>query len=435
VIYLLISIFAILLYALNYKIPALLIFTFFITLGFDFVPQDIDEGFPISKCTDFATIILLGMVAIDSFCIKKYLKPDTFVWLMLVFFVFLGGCVLYNQMVLKVSIGESLLTIRYQFLWLAYFVFRNMKKEEVEALLKSLFVVTVICSVVYLLQIFFDVTILNKAEKNYITFLGMRFPRYYNQPPMLFFFTFMAIFKNPFRGLPRLITIIILSAAFLGAFHRNMLIAFVVAIAVGYLMNLPPVKRLKYTVYASIAGLFMVVFAGYTFTKSRTYSDIQTVLTGNFEYTDVTLFDIQGTMTYRIAHLLERNQYILENPQAMVFGGGLMKESSKLSSSLFGFELGLLEELTGTTSQIVTPDISYSMLLIRYGYLGTALNVMLFIYLAVQTFKRRERGYGLVTGLSIIVLLIISLFSWNLIFAITYLLPLAGYCTVIKEDE
>jgi len=431
-----IAIVAIGLYAWGYRVPAMVIFFFCLTSGFDLVPFDTGKKFLSTDIKDFATLIIAGIVAIDVFFVKNYLKPDLMIWLCLLFFGFLGVCVIYNRSAIGVGIGESFQTLRYNIPWVSYLVFRNMKSEELKQLLKYLFIATVFCSLLYVLQIVFNTTILNEAMEGKTDFLGFNVRRFYNQPTMIVFFAYMALYKNPFHGLTRIVTAAIVLAAYLGAFHRNLWAGLIIALIIGYLLKLPRLTRIRVVTVSSVILLFVLVFAGWKFSRSRTFSDVQAVMTGNFEYMDTDIAEFEeSTFTYRIAHMLERNQYLLDNPRAMLFGGGLMKDDSKLTFSLFDFDLGLMNEFTGDTQQLNTPDISYSILLIRYGYLGTALNLLLFIYLAVACYRKRNNQYGFFTFIFFIVSFVVSWFSWNLVQPVTFALPLACYCIINKDSE
>jgi len=437
--FLLTIILAIVLYVLDHKVIALLVFFFYLTSGFNLVPEEATEFLFISKGYDFALIMLFTVIGIDAIFVRNYLKPDKLIWLCAIFFVFLAVCVYYNMKSVGVQTVECFRTIRYHFFWLTYLIFRKMTKEKLEQLLKCLFVVTVFCSVLFLLQIVLNETILVETVETIITIFGITIPRFYNQPDMLAFFVFMSIYHNPFKGIPRIITTLILVAALLGAFHRNAWGALIVATFVGYVLQLPRLKRIRVVAVASAAALFMVVFFGYRFVKSRTFIDIQKVAVGNVEETDIDLNDLsESTFAFRVAHLLERNKYLIDHPEARLLGGGLMNETSKLTYSMFDFDVGTVEEFTGDTAQLDTPDITYSVLLIRYGYLGTFLNMLLFVYLAVFFFRHKDNRYGLFSFLFFVFSLVTSFFSWTFTLPITFMLPLITYVIVnkqIKENE
>lgn len=431
-----IVLFAVGLYIRDYKVPALIFFFFFLTSGFNLIPEKITESVFFSKGMDYAIIILFTVVVIDAFCIKGYLKFDRLICLYLLFCAFLAACIFYNKFVIGVGWTEIIRTCRYHFLWVVYPVFRNLPKARMESLLKYLFLVTVVCSTLYLLQIFLDETILNEGAKNSVNLFGIKIPRYYNQPDMLHFFAFMAIYCNPLKGMAKYATTAILVIALLAAFHRSLIGSFIVAVILGYILQLPRLRRIKILTVISVFSVFFIVFAGYKFVHSRTYIDIRRVVSGNVVDAEIDMDELHAsTFTFRIMHLLERNQYLLDNPVTMLTGAGLMTEDSKLTYSLFDFDIGLAEELSGQTQQLDTGDISHSVLLLRYGYLGTFLNLLLFIYLTVFFYKKRKNRYALSSFLFLVMSFGTSFFSPNLITPITFVLPLITYCMVKKMEE
>jgi len=439
VIFIGIVIIAIFLYIRNYKIPALLLFFFFITSGFNLIPEEMLENSLFSKGMDYAILIITVIVIIDSFCIKNYLKPDRLFWFILIFYIFLAFCIVYNKYFLGVSWKEIIRTVRYNVLWIAYLVFRNLSKETMVYLLKYLFITTVICASLYLLQIILDEHILIKTVNYYSNIFGMRIPRFYNQPDMLQIFTFMAIFFNPYKGLLKNVTTTLLILALLGAFHRSLFFAFILAVSIGFVISLPRMKRVVTLLSFSILGLFFVIFLGYKFATSRTVKDISIVMSGNIADIDLGKIDIEefqkSTFSFRIAHLLERNQYVFEHPKAMLFGAGLMTEDSKLTESTFDFNVGLIEESLGKTVQLDTGDISYSILILRYGYLGTLLVLSLYVYLMSYYYNNRGNPVGLYSFSYFIVVLVGTFFSYVLILPITFLLPLITYCVIQKNKS
>jgi hypothetical protein len=430
---------AIVLYILDYKVPAMLIFFFFLTQGFNLVPPPTEaeaRGMLFYKGSDFATIILAGILVIDCFFVRNFLKPDGFVKCLMVFFAFLVFCILYNKAVLGIGWSEIIRTARFQFFWTAFFVFRTISKDSLERLMKILLVITAITSALFVLQIFIGTNILVETNSADIRILGVNLIRFYNQPDMLHFFVVMAIFFNPFSGLKKWITTGLLVAAYFGAFHRSHIGAFVVVLFLGYVLQLPRLQRVKILTGLSVILLFVVVFVGYRFVNSRTFVDVKAVITGNVLDADIDLEDLaESTFTFRIAHLLERNQYLLDNPRAMLAGAGLMTEDSRLTYSLFDFDIGHVEAMTGETTQLDTGDISYSILLIRFGYLGTALYMMLFIHLAVFFYRKRNRPYGLFSFLFYILSFFISFFSSNLEQPVTMILPFLSYHYILKYEE
>jgi hypothetical protein len=143
----------------------------------------------------------------------------------------------------------------------------------------------------------------------------------------------------------------------------------------------------------------------------------------------------KSTFTFRLALLFERNQYLLEHPKSMFIGAGLLAEDSKQVNQMFDFQIGLADIVTNQTMQLDSPDISYSSLLLRMGYLGTLLYLSLFIYLMVFFYKHKENKYGLFSFLFLVLSMGTSFFSANLLMPITYMLPLMSYTIIQKEKH
>ena len=428
---------AIYLYIRGYKVSALVIFFFFITSGFNFIPEEYtDLGIGISKGSDFALLTLFAIVGLDAFLTQKYLKVDTLVKYILVFYAFLVVCIIYNKFVLGLSWNEIIRTVRYQFFWLTYLVFRNLEVVQLRKLLKTLYIVTVSCSFLFILQIVFDDFILVKTMKSSATFMGIKFPRFYNHPDMIYFFTFMSIYCNPLKGKLKMISAMIFTLALLGAFHRSLIGFFFLSVLIGWILTLPKLRRMQIFVVGTFLTVFVAVFVGNQLSKSRTFADLQKVLAGDFAEMNIDMSDLsESTFTFRMAHLFERNQYLIENPKAMFFGGGLVTEDSKNIDKMFDFKVGLVQELTGTTTQVDTGDISYSVLLLRFGYLGTMLNLALFIFLMYYFYKNRDHEYAKFSFLYFVLIFGTSFFSPNLSLPISFLLPIISYCIVRKEKS
>ena len=429
-----IALIAVFLHFRNFKIPALFLFFFFVTSGFNLVPEEITRFVFISKGSDFALLILFGILTIEGLFNSGYFKRDNFTKYLFLFIAFLLVCIFYNKFILKIGLGDIFRTCRYQFFWLAYFVFRHTAKETLELLIKCLFFVSLFTAFVFLLQIAIDREILLEKGTGFFNLFGIKLTRFYNQPDMLFFFIFMALYHNPLKGIPKYISIILFTMALLGAFHRSLIGCFAISLILGYVIRLPRLKRIYFVATLSVLLLFVVVFWGYKFVHSRTYSDVQAVVSGNILDVEFDVENMEATFTFRVLHLLERNQYLLEHPQAMFLGAGLIPEDSKMVDRMFDFKIGLLEELTGARAQLESADISYSNLFLRLGYLGTFLYLSLFIYLMVFFYKKRENSYAFFSFLYLVMSIGDSFFAANLLNPVSFLLPLISYHIVKKTD-
>lgn len=426
-------------YIRGFKISALIIFFFFLTRGFDLIPDSMVElRVPLTKNVDYAFFILMGFLSIEFvFNTKVLLKIDTLSKYLMAFFIFLVACIIYNRSSLNVQSGEIIRTVRHYFLWLTYFVLRNMTKDQLKRLLKFLFVMTAITSVLFLVQIVINTRILVGVTKATAQFLGMTFPRFYNQPAMIDFFVFMAVYYNPFKGRMRYVTTIVLGLAFLGAFHRSHIGVYFVCLFLGYLMRLSKQKLLKRSLICiPLLVLFFIFSNGKSAEdeQSRTMTDLQSVLSGkalNFdEYVETIGSD--ATFTFRVAHLVERNEYIKQSIASMLFGGALLTEDSKMVDKMFDFKVGLLEEMTNQVIQLDTADIVYSVLFIRFGYFGTFLFLLIYFYLIFYFYRNRKHPLAFLSFWFLLYSMGISFFSITLMSPVTFLLPAICYLIIQK---
>jgi hypothetical protein len=436
-VFIIIVLIAVVLYIWGYKTPALVLFFFFLTSGFNLIPEDAMDIGPISKGGDFGFVIMVGILLIDYLLIKNYLRIDNFVKCLIVFGIFLLICIVNSKWILGLGWSDILRTCRYQFFWLTYFIFRNLQKEQLEKLLYYLFHITVILSVLYLLQIILDTSLLNEGMQTYLRIGRWKIPRYYNQPDMLHYFAILSLYCNPRKGIAKKITAGILVLALLCAFHRSLIGLFVLTLFLGYVLRLSRLKRIRFLSVFAFLMLVFISYEGVQFTQSRTYRDLKYIT--NADLANVEDFDLEvlqtSTFSFRIALVVERHLYLTEHPKTLLIGAGLIPEDSHRIDKLFDFHIGLPDELTGRTNQVDSGDISYSSMILHFGYIGTVLYLFLYIYLAVFFYRKRENKYGLSSFLYCIFALGDSLFSANLLMPVTYILPAISYLIIQKDEK
>lgn len=70
-----------------------------------------------------------------------------------------------------------------------------------------------------------------------------------------------------------------------------------------------------------------------------------------------------------------------------IFGLGFMAEGSKYTDNNFNFIIGLSDKTTDEIIQVDTSDIAWSLLILRYGILGTLMLLILYTYLIFSMVK------------------------------------------------
>ena len=422
------------LYLRRERVYTMVIFLFFLTSGFHLIPEEtmsLMTGF--SKGSDYAIVLICGCITINFIFSKgRYLKSDEFTFWMWFFLGFISVCMIYSVTNVGCSIKETVQASRQFFLVLAYLVLRNMTREELQRLLKIILYITLFNSCLYILQAVLSTDILTAAYSTEFRIGDFVISRYYNQPAALYFCAILAIYANLLRGGMRLFAIGVFFAAIILGFNRSSIGVFFVALFIGYVIRLPKVRQVRFVILSVAIIVPSIIFWGHNFTKSKTYSDMQALMDGRYSDANIDIYMMQNsTFAYRIGHLLERINYIEENPEARLFGVGLMPEESPLVSR-FGFFLGLNSE-RGDVVQLESPDISYSYLFLRFGYLGSAIYLAMFVFMAVFFFRRKQSDYAVSGFLFIIFSFGISFFSANLSSPLSFVLPLL-LLGLIKKD-
>lgn len=414
----------------------MVIFFFFLTSGFQLVPEEamvLMTGF--SKGTDYALVLIVGCICFNFIFSKgRYFKMDGFTFWMCLFFVFLLICIFYSVTSVGCSIKETIQASRQFFLIVAYFVFKNMTREELNRFLKIICYITVFDACLYILQAVLATDILVGAYSVKMTIGDWAIWRYYNQPYALYFCAFLIVYTDLLRGGARLFSLFIFFIAIVLGFNRSGIGCFFASLILGYVLHLPKVKQVRFTILAIAICIPAIAVWGHNFMKTKTYKDIQALMDGRYTDADIDIYMMQNsTFAYRMGHLGERILYMDENPETKIFGVGLMPEESPLVSK-FGFILGLNTE-RGDIAQLESPDISYSYLFLRFGYVGSAFYLAVLIYLATFFFKRKNSGYALASFLFVVFSIGISFFSSNLSVPFTYLLLIFTMSLVKKDTE
>jgi len=163
---------------------------------------------------------------------------------------------------------------------------------------------------------------------------------------------------------------------------------------------------------AIVVGVLLLPFIGTIsnrFEGGDTEEDLQTILNGGASVANYSRSD-GGTMTYRIAWVLERALYLSTRPVGeMVFGLGLITDSSPKMK--YRFSVGNVSHDTGQIVQMRTPDIAYGNLISHWGFIGTVLYLWFVISLAFFLYKNRKENMFVLVSFAVLAMSILGSFS------------------------
>ena len=266
----------------------------------------------------------------------------------------------------------------------------RIKPFELDKIIRLMIIVVAITSVLYILQIVIGKPIMPyNGEWGFDSSTGL--VRLYNSPANLSFFLTMT-FIAPYYFSKRRINFyrIRFFVALICTLGRTGIFTGIMTVFLALILTGKFSKTVKYGV---LIGLLMIPFIGTLssrFEEGGTDNDLQQILAGNF---DENYQRGEGaTMTYRLAWVYERADYLLHRPLGeQIFGMGFISDSQPVVQRKYHFFLGLLNKETGQVAQLVTPDIAYGNLLTKLGFVGTVIFLMFAVHLAVFFFKQRKQ--------------------------------------------
>ena len=320
------------------------------------------------------------------------------------------------------------------------FFLRKAKVKDLLWINEIFFYITLVTSVLYILEVFFDLPVLPYDEEGAKIDDYTGIMRFYNSPPLLYWYIFISVLSpNLLKSKLTFPSIFVFTIALIATLGRIQIAMTAVVLLVGLIIQ----GRIKSILTAAVALLVLTApfaqilsarFAGKF--EDSTSSEIKNIFNGSIQETvyvgnskDV------GTLTYRLAWIYERADYLSDRPiSENIFGLGLISDSQTLKvQSMYNFELGLIDE-EENMAQLTTPDISYGNLLSKYGYVGGVLYLMIWLQILATFIKRRKEEEMAFVGMLLIINCILLGFSGTTISDQGYLItPFLAYVLLIHK--
>jgi len=393
------------------------------------------------KNYDLAFLYVIAIVIVNLFLDRDKLKIHdiTICVLISLFMGFLLLDVRYSYIHYSFTPYQILQGSRASFLIMSYFFLRRMDHETFIWLNKFFFYITIITSILYIIEVFYDAPVLPykfstvKADD----YTGIM--RYYNSPPLLYWYLIVTIF-NPTILKSRLVipSIFIFSIALIATLGRTQIGMTFGVIIIGLILK-GKIRTLVKTV-----AIILILSIPFMETLSLrfegrygndTESEVKSIFSGGIEDMANGDYSDEGTLTYRFAWVYERMLYLADRPFGEnVYGLGLISDSqTETVQGMYHFNLGLYSE-DGTKQQMTTPDISYGNLLSKYGYLGGILYLMIWLYILFFFFHHRKQSdVSFIGFLLVLDLMLIAIAGTSISDQGNFIFPLMIFVYVKKE--
>ncbi len=405
---------------LGYRPAALLVFFFLLTNGFQLFPVSwFETAVGIQKGSDFALVLLFMFLLSRLHFHIQLLRSDGIARTAALFAVFIVAGILYSYLGLHYDLNTILRAARRFFFVLGYFVYRELEVDEIRSVVRALMLVTVLQSVVFLLQLVLGVSILNRQSEEFAALSDRGavgdWKRLYNIPEYTVLFLFYAMYDDSIKKRYRLISIIILGAALVSTLHRSWLSAFIVSLAFAALFRSKGLWKKLSISFAVLAFAFIpALFPALGERMDSGMEDFTNAVNGGYD-THSNKFD--DSFSFRLAHAMERFDYVVTDPKRWMFGMGFLTEDSGESRYL-NFSVGWTDKYG--TRQIDTADIAWSIMFLWLGFGGTVLYLLYYFRTLVAMWTKRDISVSIAICAYMIMAFIISFTSSVFIDATTF---------------
>ncbi|GAB3895557.1 hypothetical protein [Spirosoma agri] len=379
---------------------SLLIFFGLITNGFQLIPASIlMAASPVDKLTDLALLYIVVLLFYRFDTLQNVIRREgVFKWVA-AFVIFVLADAFYSCVVLDYSFSGVLKVLRANLFLLSFGVFFIVPTHVLIRVMRTVCAITVVLCVIFLIQIPLKTSFLaaQAAGSEAIThdIEGFGFTRFYNTPVYLTPVFFYYLFVHQFRSKMMQVSVVgILVLTVVAPMHRSYIITLFFVIVL-YVLVTQRNKRTMYLSAISVVAYLVSLIDVVSYRINEAFTDLGRTLSGSMVLGQMDYSD--NTLTFRIAHLLERFQYIMSLPLGWLFGIGLLGEDTKQANKL-PFEVGIFQERYDRVAQIETGDIPWSMLLLQVGLVGAIFYTIVLVMLAKHFYKRKATLYS-VAGL------------------------------------
>ena len=418
---------------------ALLIITFLATSGFQLLSVGwFASPVVLSKPYDYAYLAMFMIFCLNLNRVAKSITSErvgiiTTAYLAFIFLVLIVSITAFSYPPVQAFQGARV------FLWpLFILLFLITDHMALRRYVKTLQPIVIFLSILYLLQPLTGKNIINPDSFYFNPYLGATdLKRYLSTPDFLIFFLMLFYYeicvgneKGLGAKLGRWLGVGLLLAVQLVSFTRSALIG--TGMVLVYLS-----KRLLNSILVAFFLVSIVVAVGVAYSSSSTIQsridesmkDITSSMSGDYlswkPGTD-------GNLSFRLAHLNERVAYVYADVARWPMGIGFIHEDSAAAQNL-GFRIGLKSFYTGRAVQVDTGDIAWSVIVIKTGFIGLAL-MLLLMASTFFTVSSSTKKYAIVYRGGLLYFLLTSFFSINFIMP-SYMLSLTLFLVLAIHER
>ena len=285
------------------------------------------------------------------------------------------------------TVSYALKVVRIPLMFLAYYIFRTIPLNTYRKFLKIMLYITIAQGVLFLLQ-FAGVNLLAGRYDSE----SFAFAFALNVPTFIYLYIFVCLDVQRIRKYRYL-----LLAFFVTILLMTYVRAFIIAALLGIILYVVMVRGLKRSVLLVAVILLLLPFAQHFVDKKSevsgsmhsTKEEIALLFSGIDNVRQIG--DDGGSSVFRMAMLIERFDYLIHNPEYLLFGVGAIHEDSPNCYNRFSFALGTRnEDRYYGKCLIESGDITWVPITLRYGIVGIVVHLSIIFMIIKLAWRRKD---------------------------------------------
>lgn len=321
--------------------------------------------------------LLMALLAFGANCKKKKkltgVKGDRFALSIILFLSFVTVRSLYSLFSYEENLNYIFRAARSSFFWLAYFTFREISYSEFcKAWERIRILIFVFC--LFNFAQYFGFSFVNYHSCSFGARLGY---------PLCVDLLFLWAIIDKKESFPKRLIVAIVSFGaifFAGSRFHTVLTIFLTCVILMGKIKFPNKKFSLVTVGILFAVCIFSLIQSNSLDGVGRFGEVKNDVRRISEVSQTTA--VKGnylesgngaTMTFRLVLAKERLQYLLNNPQYLLWGIGPIYDDAHNPKNRFNFYLGTVRSDLKGIHQIDTVDISFVTVLFRYGVVGFVL--------------------------------------------------------------
>lgn len=285
------------------------------------------------------------------------------------------------------TVSYAAKVVRVPLIFVSYYVFRTIPLDIYKKFLKVMLYVTIIQGVLFFLQYLGVNLLAGRYDDESFAFVFAL-----NIPTLTFLYIFFCLDAQYVKK-QKYLLVVFFFLILLMTYVR----AFIISAILGVLLYIVMVRGIQRSI-SLIAGILLLLPIAFNIMERKsevsgsslsTQEEIALLFSGIENVRQVG--GDGGSSIFRIAMLIERFDYLIHNPEYLLFGVGAIHEDSPNCYNRFSFALGTQnEDRYYGKCLIESGDITWVPITLRYGLVGIAVHLMIIITILKMAWRRKD---------------------------------------------